>query len=295
MHKIEPLPFDEALLRAQTVVSKCLNAMLPATQDTDLLAAMRYAVVGGKALRGFLVLEGARLHDMDVGPASMAALSIECLHAYSLIHDDLPCMDDDDLRRGQPTVHKKWNEATAVLAGDALQTLAFELLSHSDIGPAEASRRLVYTLATAAGRGGMVGGQMLDIEAENKTGGHTLAEIEAVQNGKTGALIRWSATAGAELAGDDARALRSYGDALGLAFQIADDVLDVEGDAAAVGKAVGKDEAAGKATFVSLLGLDGAKRRADSLIQEACDALDVYGDAAATLKDAARFVVNRTH
>ena len=295
MHEIEFLPFDKALLRAQTVVSKCLHAMFPDTPDTKLLAAMRYAVVGGKALRAFLVLESARLHGNQIGPASMAALSIECLHAYSLIHDDLPCMDDDDLRRGQPTVHKKWDEATAVLAGDALQTLAFELLSHTDIGPADASRRLVYGLATAAGRKGMVGGQMLDIEAESKTRGHTLTEIEAVQNGKTGALIRWSAMAGAELAGDDTRALLTYGDALGLAFQIADDVLDVEGDAAAVGKAVGKDADAGKATFVSLLGLDGAKRRADSLIQEACDALDIYGDAAATLKDAARFVVNRTH
>ena len=295
MPEIDRLPFEDALRRAQAIVSKCLDAMIPPDQSNDLSDAMRHAVVGGKALRGFLVLEGARLHGVDVGPASMAALAIESLHAYSLVHDDLPCMDDDDLRRGQPTVHKKWNEATAVLAGDALQALAFELLSHTDIGTAEVSRALTYELARAAGRHGMVGGQMLDIEAESKTGGHTLAEIEAIQNGKTGALIRWSAIAGAVMADADTDALYSYGDNLGLAFQIADDILDVEGDEATVGKAVGKDEDAGKATFVSLMGLDGAKRRADELVESACDALSIYGDDAETLKEAARFVVNRTH
>jgi len=295
MHSIEPLAFQEALPRAQRVVSQCLTAMIPPKQNDALLDAMHYAVLGGKALRGFLVLEGARLHDVSIGPASIAALAIECLHAYSLIHDDLPCMDDDDLRRGQPTVHKKWDEATAVLAGDALQTMAFELVSHSDIGSAEVSQRLVHALAGAAGRSGMVYGQALDIAAESTATPLNIDQITELQNGKTGALIRWSATAGAELAGADAAPLRAFGDALGLAFQIADDVLDVEGDAAAVGKAVGKDEVAGKATFVSLLGLDGAKRRADSLVEEACDALSVYGSAADTLRDAARFVVNRTH
>ncbi len=294
MHAIDPLPFTQALPRAQRVVQTCLDAMILPTQD-DLSAAMRYAVVGGKALRGFLVLEGARLHGVQIGPASMAALAIECLHAYSLVHDDLPCMDDDDLRRGQPTVHKKWDEATAVLAGDALQTLAFELVNHSDIGTAEVSRRLSYSLAVAAGRGGMVGGQMLDIQAESRSDGHSLAEIEAIQTGKTGALIRWSAMAGAMLGAGETGPLRTYGDALGLAFQIADDVLDVEGDAATVGKAVGKDADAGKATFVSLLGLDEAKRRARQLTLEACDALACYGDDAETLKEAARFVITRSH
>ncbi len=295
MHDIAPLPFQDALPRAQRVVLKAMHAMVPVGQMAGLSDAMRYAVTGGKALRGFMVLEGARLHGVTIGPASMAALSIECLHAYSLIHDDLPCMDDDDLRRGQPTVHKKWDEATAVLAGDALQSLAFELLAHPDIGSAEVSRTLTFALAKAAGRTGMVGGQMLDIAAESKADGHTLAEIEAIQNGKTGALLRWSAMAGAMLAGDDAAPLRAYGDKLGLAFQIADDILDVEGDEAAVGKAVGKDAAAGKATFVSLLGLDGAKSRAQQLIDEACDALSSYGESADTLRDAARFVVNRSH
>lgn len=295
MHSIEPLSFQDALPRAQRVVLKCLNAIIPQDQNDDLSGAMRHAVVGGKALRGFLVLEGARLHQVDIGPASVAALAIECLHAYSLVHDDLPCMDDDDLRRGQPTVHKKWDEATAVLAGDALQALAFELVSHVDVGSADVSRALVHGLAVAAGRSGMVGGQMLDIQAESKIETHSLAEIETIQNGKTGALIRWSARAGADLGGADARALDVYGDTLGLAFQITDDILDVEGDAATVGKAVGKDLDAGKATFVSLLGLDGAKRRADDLVQEACDALSVYGDEAETLKNAARFVVSRSH
>lgn len=294
-HTIEALPFQDALARAQRVVQASLSAMIPTGQGDALLDAMHYAVMGGKALRGFFVLEGARLHRVQIGPARMAALAIECLHAYSLVHDDLPCMDDDDLRRGLPTVHRKWDEATAVLAGDALQTLAFELISHPDIGSAEVSRWLGYKLAKAAGRGGMVGGQMLDIQAESKSGGHSLAEIEAIQNGKTGALIRWSSMAGAELAQADTRPLRTYGDALGLAFQIADDILDVEGDAATVGKAVGKDADAGKATFVSLLGLDEAKRRARHLAQEACDALACYGDDAETLKEAARFVITRSH
>lgn len=286
--------FAPALQDAQRVVQDLLEEVLP-EDGTDLTAAMRYALVGGKALRAFLVLEGARLHRVAPRAAAHAALAIECIHAYSLIHDDLPCMDDDDLRRGRPTVHRKWDEATAVLAGDALQAFAFELLSRPNIGPAETSSQLVLTLSQAAGRHGMVGGQMLDIEAENKTSGHTLAEIEAVQNGKTGALIRWSAMAGADLAGEDPGPLAVFGDALGLAFQIADDILDVEGDADAVGKAVGKDEAAGKATFVSLLGLDGAKGRAADLVSKACDALNVYEDAAETLKDAARFVIDRSH
>ncbi len=295
MKQIERLPFDRAMIRAQEVVQAELGAAIPPTKGNDLTAAMRYAIVGGKALRAFLVLEGARLHHVPVGPASLAALAIECIHAYSLVHDDLPCMDDDDMRRGRPTVHKKWNEYTAVLAGDALQALAFDLISHPGIGTAKVAQTLVRKMAYAAGHHGMVGGQMLDIMAETKTRDHTLAHIIAIQTGKTGALIRWSAMAGADLADEDAEALDKYGDKLGLAFQIADDILDVEGDAAAVGKAVGKDAAAGKVTFVSHLGVDGAKSRAAELVQEACDALSPYGDEAETLKEAARFVIARTH
>lgn len=262
--------------------------------DGQIAEAMGYAVTGGKALRAFLVLESARLHRIDMQFAAPAAAAIECLHAYSLVHDDLPCMDDDDLRRGQPTVHRKWDEATAVLAGDALQTLAFELVAETECD-LDGRLQLVRTLAHASGIAGMVGGQALDIAAETAAQPLTLDEITTLQAGKTGALITWSCMAGPRMAGADATALKTYGDALGLAFQIADDILDVEGDAATVGKATGKDAEAGKATFVSLLGLDAAKARAKSLVQEACDALSIYGNNAETLRDAAQFVISRKH
>lgn len=284
--------FKDALTDAQNVVNTWrARANLGGLGATDLTTAMGAGLTGGKALRAFLVLESCRLHDVARESAERAAFAIECIHAYSLIHDDLPCMDDDDMRRGLPTVHVRWNEATAVLAGDALQSFAFDLILHHSMGPhrAEAARML----ARAALR--MVKGQMLDIEAEEASQPLTLEQINTLQNGKTGALITWSGTAGPQLAGSYSEALKTYSDNLGLAFQIADDVLDVEGDAAVVGKAVGKDADAGKATFVSLLGLDGAKRRASELVDEACAALDVYGTEAETLKDAARFVVQRTH
>jgi farnesyl diphosphate synthase len=232
------------------------------------------------------------LHGIGAADAAPAAAGIEALHAYSLVHDDLPCMDDDDLRRGQPTVHRKWDEATAVLAGDALQTLAFALVARAGC-PDQARVALVTSLAAAAGLRGMVGGQAADIAAETAATPLTLDQIMVLQAGKTGALITWSAAAGALMAGADPAPLRAYGDALGLAFQIADDILDVTGDAASMGKAVGKDAGAGKATFVSLLGLDEAKRRAAALVQHACDALSSYGDGAETLRDAARFVIAR--
>lgn len=290
------VPFPDALKAAQVLTEATMLEVLPKA-PSDLVDAMKYALIGGKALRAFLVLESARLNGIEPERARFAALAIECIHAYSLIHDDLPCMDDDDLRRGQPTVHRKWNEHTAVLAGDALQALAFEVLTHAGVGNDRAALRLVKGLAMDAGYQGMVGGQMMDIEAETRAEPTSVAHIIAVQDGKTGALIRWASTAGAHLAeADETRwqALDAYGRCLGLAFQIADDVLDVEGDAAEVGKAVGKDADAGKATFVSLLGLEGAKSRAHSLVNEACDALSVYQDEAECLRDAARFVVTRT-
>lgn len=260
-------------------------AMLP---DLPVAQAMAYGMRGGKGFRGFLVLESAALH--GVADALPAAAAIEAIHAYSLIHDDLPCMDDDDLRRGQPTVHRKWDEATAVLAGDALQSLAFEWLAqlHRHNGLA-----LIASMAKRAGVAGMVGGQARDIAAETSAVPLSLGEITELQRGKTGALIEWSATVGPVMTGDDPTALLIYAHSLGLAFQIADDILDVEGDAATVGKAVGKDAGAGKATFVSHLGLDGAKRRADELVQSACDALSIYGDRAQTLREAAGFVISR--
>ena len=247
-----------------------------------------------RRLRAFLVLESARLHGIAPEQAIWAAASVEALHAYSLVHDDLPAMDDDDLRRGLPTVHVKWDEATAVLAGDALQTLAFELLARPEASADPLVRaELVLRMARAVGAEGMVKGQALDIAAETATTPLTLEQITELQAGKTGALIEWSACAGAVLAGADTEALSIYAQKLGLAFQIWDDVLDVEGDAETVGKAVGKDADAGKATFVSLLGLDAAKSRAQTLVQEACDALGSYGDEGETLRQAARFVISR--
>jgi len=278
-----------ALQEASTGVAGVVEAAL-ADVDLPVADAMRYAVVGGKGLRGFLVLEGARLH--GAADAVPVAAAIECLHSYSLIHDDMPCMDDDALRRGQPTVHVKWDEATAVLAGDALQSLAFELIGTAALDPAPRVD-LMTSLAVASGVRGMVGGQALDIAAETADAPLTLDQITTLQAGKTGALITWSAMAGPRMAQADTAPLKTYGDALGLAFQIADDILDIEGDAATVGKAVGKDVNAGKATFVSLLGLDAAKRRAQALVDEACDALSPYGNDADVLRDAARYVITR--
>ena len=287
------MTFPELLKADAAQVQARLDAALAGHDDLPVVRAMRYALQGGKRLRAFLVLESARLHGIAPDQAISAAAAVEALHAYSLVHDDLPCMDDDDLRRGQPTVHVKWDEATAVLAGDALQTLAFELLCDPALGPADRRLALVAGLARASGAQGMVLGQALDIAAETAPAPLTLPEITRLQAGKTGALICWSAEAGALLAGADPAPLRAYARALGLAFQIADDILDVEGDEAATGKRVGKDAEAGKATFVSLLGLDQAKARAEALIAEAEAALLPYGDRAQALIAAARFVISR--
>lgn len=281
----------EALKVAAETVDKAIEAAVR-FDGTAIPEAMIYATKGGKSLRGFLVLEGARLHGVDPKSAAPIAGAIEAMHAYSLIHDDLPCMDDDDLRRGRPTVHCKWDEATAVLAGDALQALSFELIMLASI-PDRAKVVMAQMLALDAGAGGMVGGQAADIAAETADLPLTLPQIEDLQFKKTGRLIEWSTAAGPRIVDADEMPLRFYGRALGLAFQIADDVLDVEGDAAEVGKAVGKDANAGKATFVSLLGLQGAKDRAAALVAEACDRLSCYGDDAETLKEAARFVIAR--
>jgi len=285
--------FPEALARAADAAQRRLDAALADRADEPVVRAMRYAVQGGKRLRAFLVLESAAMLGVPPEQAVSAAAAIEALHAYSLVHDDLPCMDDDDLRRGQPTVHVKWDEATAVLAGDALQTLAFELLTDPALGAAERRVALVASLARASGAEGMVLGQALDIAAETAATPLTLAQITRLQAGKTGALIRWSAEAGAVIAGQDPGPLGRYATALGLAFQIADDILDIEGDADKAGKRLRKDAGAGKATFVSLLGMDGAKARARALVAEAGDALQGYGARAETLIAAAEFVIAR--
>ncbi|NPD14217.1 polyprenyl synthetase family protein [Xinfangfangia sp. D13-10-4-6] len=254
---------------------------------------MRYAMRGGKGLRGYLALESARLHGIPTAAALPAAASVEALHAYSLIHDDLPAMDDDDLRRGQPTIHVKWDEATAILAGDALQTLAFELLADPALGAADRRIALVASLAKASGAEGMVLGQALDIAAETAPQPLDLAGITRLQAGKTGALICHAATIGPHLAGADPAPLLAYAQALGLAFQIHDDILDVTGDADTTGKRTGKDAGRGKATFVSLLGLEGAQTRAKELISSAEAALTPYGAAAENLVAAARFTISR--
>lgn len=287
------MSFQERLAIVQKMVQQRLDRRMADMGDEPVIQAMRYAVTGGKRLRAFLVMESAALHGIRDHHSVDAAAAIEAMHAYSLVHDDLPCMDNDDVRRGLPTVHVKWDEATAVLAGDALQALAFDLLTHPSGIPDRAQLALVGSMAHAAGAMGMVLGQALDMAAETAARPLTLAEIERLQRGKTGALINWAAMAGPVMALADPTPMRRYATALGLAFQIADDILDVTGDEARTGKRVGKDADAGKATFVSLLGLDGARARAGELVAEAEAALAGYGNGAANLIAAARFVIAR--
>jgi farnesyl diphosphate synthase len=266
-----------------------------------LIAAMRHAMLGGgKRLRPFLVAETAALFDVPRDRALLAGAALECVHGYSLIHDDLPAMDDDDLRRGQPTVHKAFDEATAILAGDALLTLAFDILSRPHIHPDAAIRvALIAALARSAGIGGMVGGQMLDLAAEGRFGASkplTIEDVVRLQSMKTGALLVFACEAGAVLGGADTPqrdAIVTYGQAVGRAFQIADDLLDVEGDAATLGKQTGKDAAAGKATLVGMLGAKGARERLAVLVADAEMALAPFGGRAATLKAAAQFIAER--
>lgn len=285
--------FQKELTNAAEFIESRLNGFLPASNTSLMAEPMRHAVMGGgKRLRAFLVLESANLFDIDPEQAAYSAAAIECIHAYSLVHDDLPCMDDDDLRRGKPTVHVKWDEATAVLAGDGLQTLAFDILSRKSAAANDAVRvQLISSLAIASGR--MVLGQSQDIAAETARVPLDLDAIVELQSNKTGALIEWSACAGAVLASEDTTVLSAYAKALGLAFQIQDDILDIEGDVADTGKRLQKDTEAGKATFVSILGLDGAKQKARSLVEQACDVLSIYTTKAESLRDAAQFVIER--
>jgi farnesyl diphosphate synthase len=265
-----------------------------------LVEAMRYASLGGgKRFRPFLVVESANLFAVPRPNALMAGAALECIHCYSLAHDDLPAMDNDELRRGQPTAHRKFDEATAILAGDGLLTFAFDVLSREDTHPDPAVRvELVNALARAAGLGGMAGGQMLDLAAEGRFGSvsHGPNDVRLLQAMKTGALLRFGCQAGGILGRGNAaqrEALTRYGAAVGEAFQIADDLLDIEGDPALVGKSTGKDSAAGKATFASVLGIAGAKRRLAELVGEAEAALAPFGAAAAMLVEGAHFVAER--
>ncbi len=293
MAPIESAVFIDALNAAAASIDKAMAQLLPKS-GSRIADAMHYAALGqGKRLRPFLVLQSAGLFGIAETPAMRTAAALECIHCYSLVHDDLPAMDNDDLRRGKPTTHKKFDEATAILAGDALLTRAFEILAdpatHQD---ADVRIRLITSVAKASGECGMVGGQMLDILAETSNFA-SLEEISAMQRGKTGALFRFAAEAGAILAGQDPTSLRQYADHLGLAFQIADDILDVESTAAVLGKATQKDKSKGKATFVDFLGLDGARQEAARLSESAIDALSEFDSSADILRAAARFVVNR--
>jgi farnesyl diphosphate synthase len=265
-----------------------------------LVEAMRYAATGGKRIRPFLVVESAALFGVSEAVALPVAAAFECVHCYSLIHDDLPAMDDDDMRRGRPTAHIAFDEATAILAGDSLLTLAFELLAEMEAN-AETRVALIALLARASGVTGMAGGQMLDLEAEGRfAGGNPLslsvAEIERLQGMKTGALLAASCEAGAILgrAGEKEReALARYAHAIGLAFQIADDLLDAEGDAASIGKAAAKDAKKGKATLVSALGVDASRKRLATLVAEAETALAPFGERGGMLRACARYIAER--
>jgi farnesyl diphosphate synthase len=293
--------FEPALAFAAEATEQAMDRLLPKGEEGEarVFEAMRYSSLGGgKRLRAFFVLAGATLFKVGTMPALRTASAIEFVHAYSLIHDDLPAMDDDDLRRGKPTCHKQFDEATAILAGDALQALAFEVLAHDAThGDPAVRTALISELAKAAGAHGMVGGQMLDLLAESLGSGEmSIGAITRLQRLKTGALISFSCTAGAILgkAAEPMRAaLAAYAHDLGLAFQIVDDLLDVEGNAVELGKATNKDAAAGKATFVSILGLERARAQAALLAQQASAHLEPFGGAADLLRQAATFVVAR--
>jgi farnesyl diphosphate synthase len=293
------LDFPAALAETATLTNAAIDKIIqiPAGLESRVFEAMRYAALApGKRLRPFLVLASAQLFSVATRSALQVACAIELVHAYSLVHDDLPAMDNSDLRRGLPTCHKAFDDATAVLAGDGLLTLAFEVLADPDThGDPGVRCELVASLAQAAGGHGMVGGQMIDLLAEHRPD-LDIGAITRLQRLKTGALIAFACEAGAILgkAPQEARlALRGYAHDLGLAFQIADDLLDVEGSAGVTGKPVGQDAAAGKATFVSILGVERARAQADVLIRQAVAHLEPFENRADLLRKAARFVVDR--
>ena len=304
MTQIADTDFEIALTsRAQRVEDMLDRLLQPdlldgeVTRPATLLAAIRHGVLnGGKRIRPFLVLESAALFGADNEAALRVAAALECIHCYSLIHDDLPAMDNDDLRRGQPTVHRAFDEATAILAGDSLLTLAFDIIADDATElPADIRIRLVRALARAAGLGGMAGGQALDLAAEKIKPDET--GIVTLQAMKTGALIRFACEAGAIIGNaspQQQEALAEFGSAVGLAFQLADDILDMTADTASLGKTAGKDEQAGKATLVSLHGMDWARQQLTGLVDQAREILHPFGEDAARLRQAASFIATRS-
>jgi farnesyl diphosphate synthase len=301
--KPETTLFERALREnAQQVENLLDNVLSPAhrsdeiTRPDNLLEAMRYGVLnGGKRLRPFLVIESSKMLGGNALAALRVGSALECLHCYSLVHDDLPAMDDDDLRRGQPTVHRKFDEATAILAGDSLLTIAFDIIAAPETLLPDASKTaLILALARAAGIGGMAGGQAFDLAAEKQAPDEQ--GIITLQAMKTGALLRFACEAGAIIAGADAETrqrLRTFGERVGLAFQLADDLLDLTADAATMGKATGKDAARGKGTLVALRGQAWAEQRLGELVEEASQLLEPYGERADILTAAARFIAER--
>jgi farnesyl diphosphate synthase len=291
-------PIEPAFAEAASFTEATLDALLPKPSgpESRLLEAMRYATMGGgKRLRAFLVLQSGRLFGVDRRALGRVAASVECVHAYSLVHDDLPAMDDDDVRRGKPSLHRAFDEATAILAGDALLTLAFGLVASSEAhGDPFVRCELITRLALAAGHGGMVGGQMMDIALE---GEHPpLPEITRLARMKTAALLTFCCEAGAIMGKASAaarQALAAYGQEMGLAYQIADDLLDLEGEASKTGKEVRKDAARGKATLVSVLGPERVRAQAKALVEQAASHLDLFDEKADLLRAAARFVIAR--
>jgi farnesyl diphosphate synthase len=295
---LKPTGLPQEMARAAAAVEQALDVLLPPVEGAEgrLAEAMRYATLGGgKRMRAFLVVESAALFSVSETCAARVAASVEMMHAYSLVHDDLPSMDDDDLRRGKPSTHKAFDEATAILAGDALQCRAFEILGEPDThSDSQVRCELVMALGSAAGARGMAGGQMIDMLAEGQVlDGPAVTRLQAL---KTGRLIQYSAESGAILGRaslQQRHLLAAYGRDLGAAFQIADDLLDVEGDETEVGKTTGKDASAGKATMVAVLGADLARAHADMLARQAAAHLDGFGDRAANLRALAGFVTAR--
>lgn len=292
-------PIEPALHEAAVFMEEILNELLPEPMGPQarMIEAMRYATVqGGKRVRAFLVLQSGRQFGVDRRALARAAAAVECVHAYSLAHDDLPAMDNDDMRRGKPSTHKQFDEATAILAGDALLTHAFALLASPETHTDPHVRiELVARLAHAAGSNGMVGGQMIDIAAQGEFISD-IGHITRLQRLKTGALIAFACEAGAIMGKASPpllRALTNYAQDLGLAFQIVDDLLDIEGDPAEMGKAAGKDERAGKATFITVLGAERARAQAELLAKQAARHLEVFDEKADLLRGLAAYVVNR--